>query len=235
MKKKIGISFSKTNFKYYWEWFTPEDLQDDVELVNLSFVENNASDIYKCDGFVLTGGVDIDPSFYGGLNEYNYKPEFQIERDRFEEKIFKHAKTSRLPLLGICRGLQLVNVLQGGNLVQDLDEQNEIHKKEDETDKEHDIRIEGSSLLHEITGLDFGKVNSAHHQAVMPHIIGDDLTINAISASGEKTIEGLEYKDKSDKGFMLCVQWHPERMTDREQNPFSKKIKSRFIEEIKNQ
>ena len=63
MKKKIGISFTNTNFQHYWNWITPHDLKDDLELVELSFKKNNTADVYSCDAFILTGGVDVDPSF----------------------------------------------------------------------------------------------------------------------------------------------------------------------------
>jgi putative glutamine amidotransferase len=66
MKKKIGISYTRSHFKNYWNWFTTNDLEDDIELIELNFEENNTNDIYKCDGFVLTGGVDVHPSFYNG-------------------------------------------------------------------------------------------------------------------------------------------------------------------------
>ena len=70
---------------------------------------------------MLTGGVDIDPSFYGGSIDYEHIPDsFSPERDHFEEKIYRYAQLHRLPLLAICRGMQLVNVLQGGKLIQDL-------------------------------------------------------------------------------------------------------------------
>ena len=121
MKKKIGISFTRTNFQNYPAWFTKEDLGDDLELLVLSFEENNVADIYLCDGFVLTGGVDIDPTFYGGAAEYAERPEeFQTARDAFEATIYHYAQEKSLPVLGICRGLQLVNVLEGGTLVQDF-------------------------------------------------------------------------------------------------------------------
>ena len=57
--KKIGISYTRSHFKNYWNWFTTKDLEDDIELIELNFEENNTNDIYKCDGFVLTGGVDV--------------------------------------------------------------------------------------------------------------------------------------------------------------------------------
>src|SRR5215212_595517 len=129
MKKRIGISYTKTNFQFYWNWFTKEDLGNDLELVELSFEKNNIEDISKCDGFVLTGGVDVDTELYNGAEEYAGKPgEFQTDRDLFEKKIFEYSQAHQLPLLGICRGLQLVNILQGGQLTEDIGEANTVHK-----------------------------------------------------------------------------------------------------------
>ena len=83
--------------------------------------------------------VDVHPSFYNGETDYENSPtHFNRTRDLFEEKIYRYSQMNQLPLLGICRGMQLVNVLQGGKLIQDLDNGNERHKKE-ESDKEHTI------------------------------------------------------------------------------------------------
>jgi len=194
MKKKIGISFTKTNFQNYWDWFTPGDLGDSIELIELNFEKNNSEDIYQCDGFVLTGGVDTHPSFYNGKTIYNNSPStFQIERDYFEEKIYRYSQLNKLPVLGICRGMQLINVLEGGKLIQDLDNGNERHRKE-ESDKIHSIITETSSLLHQVSGSLSGRVNSAHHQAIDPGGIGDNLMANAYD-DDEKIIEGLEFKN----------------------------------------
>ena len=233
MKKKIGISFTKTNFQNYWDWFTPGDLKDDVELIELNFEKNNSEDIYQCDGFVLTGGVDTHPSFYNGKTVYNNSPStFQIERDYFEEKIYRYSQSNKLPVLGICRGMQLINVLEGGKLIQDLDNGNERHRKE-ESDKIHSIVTENSSLLRKVSGSLSGRVNSAHHQAIDPGNMGDNLMVNAYDDDDEKIIEGLEFKDKTGKAFMLCVQWHPERIKNKEENPFSENLKREFLTAIR--
>src|SRR6185295_16920435 len=233
MKKKIGISFTKTNFQNYWDWFATADLRNDVELIELNFEKNNSEDIYQCDGFVLTGGVDTHPSFYNGETVYNNSPSaFQIERDLFEEKIYRYSQLNKLPVLGICRGMQLINVLEGGKLIQDLDNGNERHRKE-ESDKVHSIIAENSSLLHKVSGSLTGRVNSAHHQAIDPDGIGDNLMVNAYDNDDEKIIEGLEFKNKAGKAFMLCVQWHPERINNKEENPFSANLKSEFLNAVR--
>jgi acyl-CoA reductase-like NAD-dependent aldehyde dehydrogenase/gamma-glutamyl-gamma-aminobutyrate hydrolase PuuD len=233
MKKKIGVSFTKTNFKNYWDWFKASDLEEDIELIELNFEKNNSEDIYQCDGFVLTGGVDTHPSFYNGKTIYNNSPStFQIERDYFEEKIYRYSQLNKLPVLGICRGMQLINVLEGGKLIQDLDNGNERHRKE-ESDKVHSIIAERSSLLHKVSGSMSGRVNSAHHQAIDPEGIGDNLMVNAYDDDDEKIIEGLEFKNKAGKAFMLCVQWHPERIKNKEENPFSENLKKEFLNAIR--
>ena len=229
MRKKIGISFTTTNFQPYWDWITIQDMQDDLELIELSFEKNNTEDIYKCNGFLLTGGVDVHPSFYNGEAGYKNSPDsHQPDRDHFEEKIYRYSQINNLPLLGICRGMQLVNVLQGGKLIQDLDNGNERHRKE-EADKEHTVVTSNDTLLYKIAGSLSGSVNSAHHQAIDPNALGENLKINAYDNDNEKIIEGLEFNDKSNKAFMLCVQWHPERMKAKEGNPFSENLKKQFL------
>jgi putative glutamine amidotransferase len=219
MKKKIGISYTRTHFDNYWNWITKEDMQDDLELVKLSFEENNTEDINN------------------GKPAYDNSPvNFQRERDVFEEKIYRYSQENKLPVLGICRGMQLVNVLEGGKLIQDLDNGNERHRKE-ELDKEHGIAAEEGTLLYKIANTVKGIVNSAHHQAIDPNSIGNNLVVNAYDddeTDGVNIIEGLEFKNKSDKAFMLCVQWHPERMKNKEANPFSENIKQQFLAAVRN-
>jgi len=157
---------------------------------------------------------------------------FQQHRDDFESKIYNHAKQLKLPVLGICRGQQLVNILEGGRLIQDLgEEKNQVHRKL-EADKKHPIQIAASSLLHSISGVESGEVNSAHHQCIDPLFLPTSL--KAVAFSEDQTIEAIEYSDASKKGFMLCVQWHPERMEKKETNPLSINIKKAFLDAINN-
>ena len=226
---KIGLTYTGDNTKHqnYVNWLKGND---DIEIIKLSPEENNADAIKDCDALVLSGGIDIDPRVSGGPIHYANKPDdWHLERDLFEKALYEFALDNDMPVLGICRGLQLVNVLQGGSLVDDLDDLNEKHKKEGTTDKDHVIKIKENTLLNEIVKINEGEVNSAHHQSIDK--LGDNLIINSQSDDG--TIEGIEWKDKNGKPFMLCVQWHPERMFQFKNSPLSKNIRNRFIEEIR--
>ena len=88
-------------------------------------------------------------------------------------------------------------------------------------------------MLNKISGQIKGSVNSAHHQAVDINVLSKELQANAWSAGEPAIVEGLEFKDKADKGFMLCVQWHPERMVGKESNPLSQKIKEEFLKAVR--
>lgn len=235
MKKKIGISYTETNFQNYWNWFAPEELGNDIELIELSFQKDNTEDFEQCDGFVLTGGIDVVPEMYGGAEDYPHKPDtFLPERDQFELEIYSYSQLKRIPVLGICRGMQYVNILEGGKVFEDNGEEaNHFHKKGAE-DKVHGINIKQNSLLYSITGLEKGEVNSAHHQGINPNYLGDNLMVSAYSDTSDGIIEALEFQDKTNKAFMLGVQWHPERMREKESNPLSQKVKEQFIEAVKN-
>ena len=231
--KRIGITFTQTNLKNYPAWFRPADLGDDIILVELSYLNPDEALLASCDGFVLTGGIDMDPVFYEGALDYPNRPnDFCPERDIFETNVYAYAKKHKLPILAICLGMQVVNVAEGGNMIQDMgDEGNAVHRKIGDTDKRHDIIITAGSILQGITGCLSGKVNSAHHQAIDIGHLPPSLQISALSDDGIP--EALEYTPGQDLGFMLGVQWHPERMSDREINPLSFQIRKRFLDIIR--
>ncbi len=230
---KIGLTFTGTPEKHnnYVNWLKGKD---HIEIITLSTSENNLDELAKLDGIVLSGGVDMHPKIYGSAitNYPNAPEEFDEARDEFEASVFDLSQQYNKPLLSICRGMQLVNAIQGGSFIQDLGpEGNKVHRIE-ETDKQHLINILPGSLLNEIIGETTCIANSAHHQAVL--IPGKDLIVSAQSPEG--IIEGLEWKDKTGKPFFLAIQWHPERMYKLgiEHLPTSTNIRERFIAEIKN-
>ncbi|MBM3441583.1 MAG: aldehyde dehydrogenase family protein [Bacteroidetes bacterium] len=232
MKKRIGITFSRTNYAYYPAWFNEKSLEEDFEVVELSFLQPNIHLLHRCDALVLSGGVDMQPACYGGLERYPNMPEaFEPERDAFEAQAYAYAKSRSLPVLGICRGMQLVNILEGGSMLPDLGPAgNALHRKASETDKRHLVQLLPGSLLQEACGCIEGVVNSAHHQAIDPVRVGHGLRVTAWSEDGIP--EALEAEDGSQKPFLLCVQWHPERMADKQENPLSYRVRQRFLESV---
>jgi putative glutamine amidotransferase len=229
---KIGLTYTGYEHKHqnYLNWLKVDDT---IEIITLSAEKNNAAAIKDCNGLVLSGGIDNDPIFYNGAIDYPNKPEegWHTERDLFEKSLYESALKNDIPILAVCRGMQLVNVLHGGTLKQDLGVLNETHKAVEELDKDHEISIDKNSLLGEIVHITSARINSAHHQCIEK--LGEGLMINCIATDG--TIEGAEWKEKDGKPFLLCVQWHPERMYkfQLQDTPLSKNIRNRFIEEIK--
>jgi putative glutamine amidotransferase len=97
----------------------------------------------------------------------------------------------------------------------------------DGVDREHPVKVEEGTLLAEIAGTLEGEINSAHHQST--DTVGKGLRINCYSGDG--VVEGLEYENLTGKAFLLLVQWHPERLKDKENSPFSNNIRTRFLQE----
>ena len=208
----------------YTAWVQRSDPQ--LEIVKLSWKENNLHALDRCHGVVLTGGEDVHPKFYGApekVRELDPK-EINEERDKFEFRVIESALKEELPILGICRGLQIVNVHLGGTLIPDIPSAGKPdHAKNEGYDRTHRINVLDDTLLQNIVKLRNGEVNSAHHQAA--ERIGRDLIASAVSEDG--IIEGLEWGERDGKPFFLLVQWHPERMRDSE-GPFTKNLLVEF-------
>jgi putative glutamine amidotransferase len=225
---RIGIT-DCGKFENYRRWIA---MEPGVEVVKLSFHDQNAADVDSCDGILFSGGEDVHPALYGKpefVQEYGLK-EIIPARDQFEYEVIEKALDNKKPVLGICRGLQLINVYLGGTLSPDIPtvSHSTAHGKISGQDQTHDIRVENLSMLHHISGREMGQVNSAHHQGV------DKPAGNLkISAFGESSVvEAMEWKDPSNKSWLLLVQWHPERMQD-SSSPFSGNLKHAFLKAVK--
>ena len=159
------------------------------------------------DGLIVTGGAfDVDPMLYGA-SEVHDTVTTKTRRTSFEWAITKEALARDLPVLGICGGQQLLNVVMGGTLIQHIPDsiaEPLAHEQPNpRTEPGHDVLVEEDSLLHRITGAASLPVNSAHHQAVDQPAPG--LTVTGRAVDG--VIEAIE--DRS-RRFLLGVQWHPE-------------------------
>ncbi len=221
---KAGISKSNSKFDNYRKWLE----SGKVDYIILDWEQNNFDDIKQCSSLLLTGGNDIYPEFYSNLNDGNKQGDYIPERDKFEFKLLDYALYNNLPVLGICRGMQLINCKMGGSLIGDIETERGLnHRKISQTeDRIHNVNISENSLMYEVVHEISGLVNSSHHQAV--NRLGDGLEITAKADDG--IIEGIEWESKENKPFMLGIQWHPERTSDKE-SPFSKNILERFKNE----
>ncbi len=236
---KIGLTYTGTEWKHenYVRWLS--DGVDGaeagpIEVDRLAVADANLDDLWHCDALVLSGGVDIYPGLYGGGLDYTKSPAggWEKGRDLFERSALELAWRRKMPVLGVCRGLQLINVSLKGNLLQDLGVSGDtLHENTSGIDPCHGVNIVEKTLLAAVTGQETGMVNSAHHQAI--DRLGEGLIVNC--RSGDGTIEGIEWAEPVGKPFLLAVQWHPERMYANRLADvvLYRAIRDRFIEEIK--
>jgi putative glutamine amidotransferase len=207
---KIGISETDNNFHRYLEWL--DFFKADYERLYFRHHETDLAKLNNCDALILSGGVDIYPELYCDWDTVETRGSYKPERDGFELKLLESAVQRKMPVLGICRGCQLINVFFRGSLIFDLFEIRGVHhdRISETEDRVHSVRVFPDSLLHEITGHDELTVNSAHHQS--PDRIGEGLRVNCKALDG--VIEGIEYNDSKAHPFLLGVMWHPERFID---------------------
>jgi len=157
----------------------------------------------RFDGVVIPGGGDMDPGAYGERAEADTLYGIRPEADVFELALVKEAERRRLPILGICRGLQVINVAFGGTLHQDLPEHPEDLMGR-AFSGHYRTKIERGTRLHSVVGKDEIVVNSLHHQGVKD--VGEGLRVGATADDG--VVESIESTDPM--WDLLAVQWHPE-------------------------
>ncbi len=169
------------------------------------------SSLHDADGLLLTGGTDVNPALYGQvpLPEVDQPDD---ERDRAELRLIDEALERDIPILAICRGLQLLNVHRGGTLLQHLASERHDTDFQDKSTVAHEIQLEPASHLSQILEETRVEVNSRHHQAV--DRIGEGLRISARDTENRAIVEGLELPTRR---FVIAVQWHPEDQAPRSQ------------------
>ena len=177
----------------------------EMRWVELSDPEQAVQDALTCDGLLLPGGGDMDPKFYGQVR-IPACGEPNLLRDAAEPLLLRAFLAADKPVLGICRGIQVMNAVLGGDLYQDIKPFEHLPHN-GHWAKVHTVTVRRGTLLSRILGQDTVLVNSQHHQAV--DRVAPGFTLAALSEDG--IVEAIE---KPDAGFCLGVQWHPEWLSD---------------------
>lgn len=179
------------------------DIEDDIR-----------QQVDSIDALLLSGGHDVDPVNYDE-DPVNELGDTSLRRDAFDFALIKYACQKGIPVLGICRGCQVINVFKGGTLYQDLCYRptKSIRHWQDHnpTQPSHGVKFEQDGLLHKITGVSTWRVNSFHHQAIKK--LGKDL--KAIARADDGVVEAIMDTQYS---FMLGVQFHPEMLSVVDEN-----------------
>jgi putative glutamine amidotransferase len=204
------IAFSKY-FESYETWLRKAD--PGITAVNMYglYVDSALMLLQTCSGLLITGGEDVHPGNYGKLKDINRCEDIDQYRDSIEFALIKKAVSLKMPVFGICRGEQILNVALGGTLYVDIPSdigKTVIHRcNPGSFDCLHKISIEPGSLLYQITKVSAGIVNSWHHQAVEK--VAPGMKVSAFTI--DRVVEAIE---KANLGgpFIMGVQWHPEKL-----------------------
>lgn len=200
-----------------------------ILLAPLEEVKDIEGLLNRLDGLMLSGGGDIWPERYGQPRH----PKTSLvskERDTFDFKLVKQALDMDMPVLGICHGIQLINVVMGGTLIQDIPAQRPSgvpHDSKPVLSKAegtvHKVKVERGTQLYEFLKAEELMVNSSHHQAI--DRLGEGLRVSATAE--DRVVEAVESIRHS---LVIGVQWHPERMTE---DSTQRGLFTAFLEEVK--
>lgn len=189
-------------------------------------IDSAISLLATCDGLLLSGGEDVFPGIYGKIDDTTDCGSVDRYRDSLEFALITSGLKERMPIIGICRGEQILNVRFGGTLHIDIPtdfDTTVIHRQKDWRNCFHMVEVLPNTLLSELSGLTNGEVTSNHHQGI--EIPGHDLRISALAKDGLP--EAIEWNKPDGKGFLMAVQWHPERMDTL--HPLSAPIAKKFL------
>ena len=196
--KEIGIIGSRDYKRTYNYYDVVEFLA--AKAVDL-FTDYEKTGLKNIDGIIIPGGVDVNPALYSEENTDSVNIDDDL--DRLEMRIIAEAVEKRIPILGSCRGHQILNVFFGGSLIQNV-EHTDVHKAIGTIDRTHETNVDKDSFIYRIYNSEIVSVNSAHHQAVKK--LGKNL--RPVQWSGDGLIEAVCHESLP----IFSVQWHPERM-----------------------
>jgi putative glutamine amidotransferase len=221
---KVAVSLASPN---YINWIHRADAT--VETIDMKSmpVAQAVKLLETCKGLVLTGGEDVYPAYYGKADELS-RCSTNPSRDTLELALIRKALKMKIPIVGICRGEQLLNVSQGGTLIVDIPtdySKKVVHQMDDYLKCFHNVNTVKGSLLDQICKTQNGIVTSNHHQAVKK--LAPSFKVAA--RADDNLIESIQWLNPKGKSFLIAVQWHPERMDSL--SPLSMPIAQRFSQE----
>ena len=232
--KQLTIAISKAvpakSYMFYINWIKSVDSNIVcLDMYHLG-IDSAAKILSECDGLLLTGGEDVDPNYYGRKLDSIKCDMPDTYRDSLEMILIEKALEQKIPIMGVCRGLQILNVYFGGSLIFDIPSDFDTivkHRYPKYKASRHDVEVTKGSLLFKISGITEGNTNSNHHQGI------DNLAplLQGVAKTDDGLIEAIELKDKTETPFLLGVQWHPEHMDF--DNPLSGNIAKRFVNEVR--
>jgi putative glutamine amidotransferase len=198
-----------------------KNIDSSVVVVNFSKIEKRKwkQELKKCHGIILSGGADIHPKRYG-KSDYVELCQLEEKRDEQEWRLLTLAKEDSIPIFGICRGMQFINVFFGGTLCPDFlthcarqDDSAQMHRDSNQkVDVYHSIYINTESLLNALLQKETMIVNSWHHQSI--ELLAESFLVSSIADDG--TIESIESTNQN--WPIIGVQWHPERMNKNDES-----------------
>jgi len=223
------VVVSKNYDNRFTEWLHKQD--SSIQVISLYGIHDRDSIkkiLRKADGIIISGGEDVNPSLYGEPEEITRCGKINVYRDQLEMNMIKYALNHKVPLLGICRGNQILNVTLGGSLIVDIPQDigsDSLHRKNGGATM-HIVYIKDGTMLKRIVRADSGLVRSNHHQAVKK--LADMFRASAYAP--DSVIEAIEPKDTTEYPFVLGIQWHPESMED--DNPLNYRIRQAFLAKV---
>ena len=221
-KKELKTIILSKSSENYVKWM--ED--DNTTILDAYTITNTDSILALADGIILTGGEDINPLQYNDTVNLAVCGEINYQRDTLERKLFDFAMENKTPLIGVCRGMQMMNVVSGGSLYGDIPTEigmEVIHRNNGEVNHKI-VLVDTCSLIFPL-GTDTIMVNSWHHQGlkIMPN------RLRVIARSFDNLPEAV-VMDKSQHPFMIAVQFHPERLG--KDNVIHKTMRESFYKEM---
>jgi putative glutamine amidotransferase len=220
---RIALSSGSEN---YIKWVHHGDTTAEIIDMKGIQVDSALKLLSTCDGIVFTGGEDVVPSYYGKSFD-SIRCESNPGRDSLEFALIEEAIKLKIPVLGVCRGQQILNVALGGTLIVDIPSDHPgkvIHRCEDYIGCVHSVKIVKNSRLQFLSKADTGTVTTNHHQAIEKPAPGIRIT----AWSADSIPEAMEWADPEKKSFFMAVQWHPERMDTK--NPLSMPLMNAFLQ-----